>query len=165
MRHIILTCTLLCASCIATSGDLEQMGAEITERIAVAARSAEESASAAREAWKRGEIDYAELQSRLQDIRSATLDVARETTREVVAGVRETIEQRPEVVAQTGATIAQTALPGPLGELLGGLILAGGAYAAARSKSREDARHMSMERDLARASRGEPVGSQKKGAS
>lgn len=151
MKHLILA--LLCAGCVATTGDLDGAVTEITARIDAAARDAQESAEAARAAWQRGEITYTELQARLQDIRAATLDVAKETTREVVEGVKETIERRPEVVGD----ITRTIIPGPWGELIAILAGSGAAYAAATRKAKEEAAKINAARDAARLARGEKV--------
>ena len=153
---LLIIAALACSSCLATSGDLERIGLEVGARIDAAARSAEESAAAAREAWKRGEISYVELQSRLQDIRSATLDVAKETTEQVVREVKETIEARPEVAGD----VARTVLPGPWGEALAILLASGGAYFAASRKAREEAERVNHNRDVARLQRGEKVAPQ-----
>jgi hypothetical protein len=136
---ILILCALCASSCLATSGDLERATAEIAERVAVVARSAEESAQAVRDAYARGELTYAELQQRLQDIRAATLEAGEAVTKEVIDSVRETIESRPEVIAQTAGNAAGALIPGPLGQLAEMLILAGGAYAAASRKAKKDA--------------------------
>jgi hypothetical protein len=60
-------------------------------------------------------------------------------TREVVDGVKETIESRPEVIAGTAGNVLGSVVPGPLGELL---MLAGTAaatYFAAGRKAKKDA--------------------------
>lgn len=158
MRSALAAVALLCASCIATSGDLERAVTDISERVSVVARSAEESAEAAREAYRQGSISYAELQQRLQDIRAATLDVAQETAKEVIGDLRETLEKRPAVVAETGAAVAREAIPGPWGDLLGGLLIAGGTYMAAARRAKEEAARVNKERDLARMKRGERTG-------
>lgn len=151
MKHLILA--MLCAGCVATTGDLDGAVTEITARIDAAARDAQESAEAARAAWQRGEITYAELQARLQDIRAATLDVAKETTEQVVREMRETIEARPEVVGD----VARTVIPGPWGEALAILVASGGAYVAASRRAREEAERINRARDAARLARGERV--------
>jgi nicotinamide mononucleotide (NMN) deamidase PncC len=150
---LALIAALASTSCLATSGDLERIGAEVGERIEAVARSAEESAAAAREAWRKGDISYTELQARLQDIRSATLDVAKETTEQVVREMRETIEARPEVVGD----VARTVIPGPWGEALAILVASGGAYVAASRRAREEAERINRARDAARLARGERV--------
>jgi len=156
VKLLLIITALVCTSCLATTGDLDRIGAEVGARIDAAARSAEESAAAARDAWRRGEITYAELQSRLQDIRSATLDVAKETTQQVVREVRETIERRPEI----GGDIARTVVPGPWGEALAILLASGGAYAAAARKAKVEAEKVNHARDIARMQRGEKVAPQ-----
>lgn len=156
MKLVLIITAMLCTSCLATSGDLDRIGAEVGARIDAVARSAEESAAAAREAWRQGDISYAELQKRLQDIRSATLDVAKETTEQVVREVRETIEARPEVVGD----VARTVIPGPWGEALALLLASGGAYVAASRKAREEAERINHARDVARLQRGEKVAPQ-----
>ena len=61
MKLLIAALGVACilTGCFATSGDLESAVADITGRIDVVARDGQESAEAAREAWKRGEITYA----------------------------------------------------------------------------------------------------------
>lgn len=162
IRAILITlCALFAPACVATTGELERAVTEITGRIDVAAREAQESAEAAREAWRRGEITYTELQARLQDIRSATLDVAKETTQEVVEGVKEAIRERPGEAIETGAQVVGGLLPGPWGDIVAAL---GGAAAAAmyaRKKAHEEAvaasARLAAERDAARQRRGEPT--------
>lgn len=155
MRALLLAA--LCCSCVATSGDLDQAVAEIGDRIAVVADSARESAAAARVAYEQGEITYKELQDRLRDIRAATLDASEQVTKDVVADVKEAIAKRPEVIAETGASIVSGTVPGPLGELLGGLILAGGTYMAASRRAKAEADRVNQARDMARVMRHEPV--------
>lgn len=161
MRALLALLALPLCGCLATSGDLDGAVADITERIEVVARSAEESAAAARGAWERGEITYADLQKRLQDIRAATLDVAKETTTEVLDGLKETMESRPEVVAQATGDVLGQVIPGVPGELLGMIGTAAAAYFAATRKSKKDAedavwdaRYERKEEALARLERG-----------
>lgn len=165
MRYLIpiaLGVVCILTGCFATTGDLEGAVADITGRIDVVARDAQQSADAAREAWKRGEITYAELQQRLQDVRAATLDQSKVITREVIDGVKETIATRPEVVADTAADVSRTMIPGPFGEILALLLASGGTYLAASKRAQNEAQRMSMERDMARMERGEPVGKGKR---
>ena len=146
MRALVLVLPLL-AGCLATTGELDTAVTEITGRIDAVARDAQESAEAAREAWRRGEIDYAELQKRLQDIRAATLDVAKETTREVMGELRDTIRARPEVVADTAGDVARGVLPGVPGEIIAMLLASVGTYFAATKKAdRDTAWDLEMER-------------------
>lgn len=164
MKLLIAALGLACilTGCFATAGDLEGAVADITGRIDVVARDAQQSSEAAREAWKRGEITYAEMQQRLQDVRAATLDQSKEITREVIDGVKETIATRPEVIADGAADVSRTMIPGPFGEILALLIASGGTYLAASKRAQAEASRMSMERDIARMERGEPVGHKRK---
>jgi hypothetical protein len=156
MRYLLLA--LLCTSCLATSGDLERVAVDMAEQISVVARSAEESAEAARDAFKRGEITYTELQARLQDIRSATLDVARDTTEQVVGGVVKAIKERPEAALTSASEASRTFVPGPWGEVLAVLLAGGASYAASTRKAKEEAAKINQARDMARMMRGEPTG-------
>jgi hypothetical protein len=153
MRNLLLIFTfVICCSCLATSGEIDRAIADITGRIDVVARDAQESSEAARAAWQRGEISYAELEKRLQDIRAATLGTAKETAETVLEGVKEAIEQRPAEAIKTGTEMVGGLLPGPWGEVLA---LAGAAAAAAFA--RREAQRVNRERDAARAARGESV--------
>ena len=158
MRHTITVLALLCASCLATSGEIDRAIADITGRIDVVAKDAQQSSEAARAAWQRGEISYAELEARLQDIRAATLGAAKETAETVLEGVKDAIEQRPEELIAGGTRVVGGVLPGPWGDLLAGL---GGAAAAAlyaARKAKEEAERVNRERDAARVARHEPTG-------
>jgi hypothetical protein len=134
-RVLILALPLALCSCLATSGEIDRAIADITGRINVVARDSQESADAARAAWQRGEIDYAELEKRLQDIRAATMGTGKEIVADVLEGVKETMAQRPEAaVRETTETIGGM-LPGTAGEILifgGGLIA---TYLAARREA------------------------------
>jgi len=158
MKYPLLILCALCASCLATSGEIDRAIADITGRIDVVARDAQESSDAARAAWQRGEISYAELEKRLQDIRAATLGAAKETTEAVLGAVKEAIEERPEEVVKGVTGAAGGLLPGPWGDIIAGL---GGAAAAALYASRrakEEAERVNRERDAARIARHEPTG-------
>lgn len=163
MRLLIAALGVACilTGCFATTGDLEGAVADITGRIDVVARDAQQSAEAAREAWKRGEITYAEMQQRLQDIRAATLDSSKAITREVIDGVKETIATRPEVVAQAGADALGQVIPGVPGELLALVGTGLATYFAASRKAKKDAedavwdaRYERKEEQLAKAEAG-----------
>ena len=108
MRAILLTLCAACASCFATSGDLDRAIESIARDIAVVAEDAADSAQAVRDAWQRGEITAAEMEKRLQDIRAAAVTLAKDAAREEMAGLQETIEKRPEaVVRETTETLAK----------------------------------------------------------
>lgn len=159
MRYILLA--LLCTSCVATTGDLDRAVTDITSRVNEVAQEASASADEAREAWKRGDITYAELQRQLADIRAGVVDVASETTAEVIGQLKETLEERPEVVGGIAGDASRTLIPGPLGEMLALILTAGGTYVAASKRAKTEAERVSHERDMARMMRGEPVGSKK----
>lgn len=164
MRALLaIIAVVLMPSCIATSGDLEQLGVELTRELSHVADSAAQSSEAARDAFRQGEITYTELQQRLADIRGATLEAAEHTTGQVIGELKEVIESRPEVAAQVAGDASRTLIPGPAGEILAALLLAGGTYAASSRRSRQEAQRMSMERDMARMARGEPVSQEKAG--
>lgn len=154
MRALALTLPLLCG-CVATSGELERAVGDITARVDEIAQEARADADAAREAWRRGDITYAELQRQLADIREATLDVSKETAREVIGDLRETIEARPEVVGGVAGDVSRDLIPGPWGDLIAMVLAGGGAYVASRRKAKEEAERINRERDMARVMRGE----------
>lgn len=158
MKPLALILCALCASCLATSGEIDRAIADITGRIDVVARDSQQSAEAAREAWQRGEISYAELEKRLQDIRAATLGASKDITEDVLAGVKEAIEQRPEEVISGGSRMVGGLLPGPWGDLLAGLGGAAAAAVYAARKAKEEAERVNRERDAARVARHEPTG-------
>jgi hypothetical protein len=139
VRLTLLALPLALCSCFATSGDLDKAVADIAGRISVVADSAQASAEAAREAYTRGELTYAELQKRLQDIRAATLEAGEAVTREVVDGLKETIENRPEVVAQATGDVIGGVIPGPLGQIIALAGTAAATYFASSRKAKKDA--------------------------